>query len=154
MPPQEVHPIITITSTAAPAATTPAIAIVLARCEEVVTGAAVVPEEDTRTIVVEPVPAVGPGSEGVVEGAVRQDVFPPVIENTGDIAWMPYPDASSIYRPVVISTEGQFHASEVALISEAITVLVTPRFPVSVESVCDDVMLATTRKSNGCCGPE
>ena len=141
-------------STAAPAAAPPTIATVFARCEEVTAGAAVVAPEDTRVIVVEPVPAVDPGSEAVVEEAVRQDVFPPVIENTGDIAWMPYPDASSICRPVVISTEGQFHASEVALISEAITVLVTPRFPVSVESVCDDVMLATTRKSNGCCGPE
>ena len=143
-----------VISTAAPAAAPPAIAAVFARCEEVIIGAAVVPEEDTRTIVVEPVPAVDPGSEGVVEGAVRQDVFPPVIENTGDIAWTPYPDASSIYCPVVISTEGQLHVSEVALIPEATTVLVTPRFPASAESVCDDVMLATTKNTSCCWGPE
>ena len=59
-------------STAAPAAAPPAIAAVSARCEEVIAGAAAVPEEDTRAIVVEPVPAGGPGSEGAVEEAVRQ----------------------------------------------------------------------------------
>ena len=145
---------VAMTSTAAPAVAPPTIAAVFARREEVIVGISLLLEEDTEAVEAEFVPAVDPGSEGVVEEAVGQDMSPPVIENTGDVAWTPSPDASSIYCPVVIFTEGQFHASEVALTPEAIMVPVTPRFPASVESVCDDVMLVTTRKSNCRCGPE